>query len=452
VRIPLDITIAGFALLALAAGAQAADDASAWIEDPQNEKTLETLRTDMRVAFFRWPEGWEKALDRLEGLEDEVPFGVFETVLAEIPTGTPDARTGSFETTFTVAEDGEKTKMCVFAPEDYEPGKKWPLLIMMHGHAGTGRAMMPWYRPHAEKHGWLLCAPFAHTENASTGWGSTEPERSNPLSALEEMKRLYNVDTDRVVLAGCCMGGHGAWETGMLYADRFCALYATIGGPRIINFGYVDNLLHLPVFTYAGLEDDPLLVWNIHRAAQWINEAGGTARVKDFPELAHDVVPEEDDRFLEWVENKRRDLYPKKIVHHVNRLEHARACWLEIERFRGTPFDPYKRKQVPLKRRPKDEWELRERYVEWIRAKTPGVTAEIEDGNRIRVTARGLSRLAFYLSDRLVDLDEEVRITVNGRTRYKDVPARSVRFLVTHAASCVDPKRAFACKVSVDAR
>ncbi|MCU0723103.1 MAG: dienelactone hydrolase family protein, partial [Planctomycetes bacterium] len=419
------------------------DPAAAFLADPANAGRVEALRADARKCLAAGPALDAEALARLEAASG-VPFGVFESLVREAPGGS-ETRTGFFRVPFTVPADGKETHAEVYVPEGYDPSRKWPLMVSMHGHGCVGDMQRGWYAPWAERIGFLLCAPQGHTEFAGTGWASTEPERSNPVAAVEAMKRLYNVDPDRVILGGCCMGGHGTWEVAMLYADRFCAAFPTIGGPRIVNFAYAENLRNLPFFTYVGLKDQEMLVKNNHWAAELATKAGGEVRMRDFPDLGHVVVREEDGPFFEWWNGRPRNVYPKKVVWRACKPEHRRAYWVEIESFLGEPFDPYVKKEVRLAPGQKaDDEGLRQAYVRMIREKTPGITADIRPGNRIEATARGLDKVSFYLSDRLLDLDKTVAIVVNGKTRFSGVPKRSLRLLLGHAAETNDTGRVFA--------
>ena len=44
------------------------------------------------------------------------------------------------------------------------------------------------------------------------------------LRAMDDVKRAYNVDEDRVYLTGLSMGGGGTWHLGLRYPDRFAAI------------------------------------------------------------------------------------------------------------------------------------------------------------------------------------------------------------------------------------
>jgi dienelactone hydrolase len=444
------LLILALSLLAVSAATAGEDPARAYLDDPANRERVASILADMNVCFRAGPDGNEEALKRLEAL-DGIPFGVFEILLRRLGGGKDDA-TGILEIPYLVEADGAPTRMAVYVPEDYDPARKWPLMVTMHGHAGLCEQMLRWYRPYARKHGFILASTQAHTKYAAEGWAATESERSNPLSALEVMKKKYNIDPDRVILGGCCMGGHGTWEISMLHADRFVAGFPTIGGPLLRNFAYAENMMNLPFFTYVGLKDQEPLVWNVKRAVKMLKKLGAEIRCVEYPDKGHDVVPAEDPLFFEWLGERRRNMYPKKIIWRANKPQHRRAYWLEIESFKGTPFDPHTAKEFRIKRRPKNDQEYRQMFIDWILKKTPCVTAELVGGNRIKAKCSGMKQISFYLSDRILDLDRKVTITVNGKTRYKEIPKRSVRFLLSHAAKTNDTGRVFACKVTVDAR
>ena len=77
-------------------------------------------------------------------------------------------------------------------------------------------------------------------EKTDSAW-NTEREEQYVLAILEDLKRTYAVDTNRVYIAGHSMGGYGTWSIGPRHADLFAAGAAMAGGifargPMIGNF------------------------------------------------------------------------------------------------------------------------------------------------------------------------------------------------------------------------
>ena len=72
------------------------------------------------------------------------------------------------------------------------------------------------------------------TNRRAYGFNWEDWGRLDALAVLDEAKKLYKIDTDRVYLTGHSMGGHGTWVIGANHPDLFAAIapsagYLTIG-------------------------------------------------------------------------------------------------------------------------------------------------------------------------------------------------------------------------------
>src|SRR5215203_5537614 len=84
--------------------------------------------------------------------------------------------------------------------------------------------------------------------------------------------------------------------------------------------------------------------------------------------------------------------WPKKVVWHQDDVTHTRFYWLAV--------------------RAEDA--------------AAGQTIRADaDGQEIRITAEGLHRVVLRLSDVLVDLDQPLTVTVNGRQIHEGIVPRS---------------------------
>ena len=68
---------------------------------------------------------------------------------------------------------------------------------------------------------------------------------------IEQLKKEFNVDEDKVYLTGLSMGGYGTWFTSMARPDLFAAIAPVCGGGMAWNAG----VLTMPVWAWHGAED-----------------------------------------------------------------------------------------------------------------------------------------------------------------------------------------------------
>src|SRR5690606_39617091 len=81
------------------------------------------------------------------------------------------------------------------------------------------------------------------------------------MKLLDQARQRFNVDDDRVYLAGLSMGGYGTWKLGTTYSEHFAALIPICGGGDLIDVFVRDTpqkkaaLKRLPIRAFHGAKD-----------------------------------------------------------------------------------------------------------------------------------------------------------------------------------------------------
>lgn len=209
-----------------------------------------------------------------------VSAGVGEGLVAQDlpPTDRIEAAQHVFQVT------GDTIDYAWFAPEGAEEMGPRPLLVLLHG-LGSTPAQVIRYRgivEEAEARGWYVVAPMGFNPRGwygSRGPGradglgarADDPENLGELSELETMAvvelalEAFDVDRDRIFLAGHSMGGAGTLHLARRHPELWAGLAAVapaiwsdpVEGARAIR--------HLPVFLLQGT-DDRLVPVSIARA------------------------------------------------------------------------------------------------------------------------------------------------------------------------------------------
>ncbi len=214
------------------------------------------------------------------------------------------------------------------------------------------------------------------------------------FTSLRVLSEQLRHDRSRIVLDGWGVAG----EEAMRVATKAPGIFAGVvnrGGPLGDEFLLVDNLDYSPIAYLAGTgavasKDD----------AEKLTDH--TTGIEDEGEL---YAPSDDALagLAAWIGEQKRPLAPKEISYKVNDLRFQSANWV---------------KALKINRRPTAKPDDKE---------FPRVEAKIS-GNTIDVTTVNVEDLYLYLSDDLVNLDEEVTINVNGDEKVKKVFDREVDF------------------------
>ncbi len=148
------------------------------------------------------------------GLERKVWFGEFEMGLDawQVVRETEAFQTilSSFAELRQIAQDAAKPELTVITPENYNPAKKYPLFIALHGGGETVAAFQPhWISPQLAQE-FIVAYPQSSRVISMTGfsWMGQPSDRQELITAYEQILAEYNIDPWRVVMGGFSAGGH----------------------------------------------------------------------------------------------------------------------------------------------------------------------------------------------------------------------------------------------------
>lgn len=120
----------------------------------------------------------------------------------------------------------------LYIPKSYQPGVPAPLMMMLHGFAGSGDGVRGMF-PLAEEFGVVMIAP----ESRGLTWGRAIPGFDADVRylgpAYRHVANLVDVDETRVALGGVSDGAGYALSMGLAYGDSFNHLIIFMGGQMV---------------------------------------------------------------------------------------------------------------------------------------------------------------------------------------------------------------------------
>lgn len=307
------------------------------------------------------------------------------------------------------------------------------LLIGMHGGGvGSGDAnnSASAMTGAASKLGWVAIFPEV-LEKTERGWTDSGTEEW-VIDLVDAALRTWDIDPDHVYFAGHSMGGYGSWALGAHHADRVAALAPSAGAPspiynrddtiNSIEKGIVLNLRNVPMVVYQSI-DDPQVPPDANQAA-----------VKDVDKAKKKYGGYE--QFTYWEVNGRGHGFP----------EGGMLALLEkIADFKRQPIQDKMVWQPVLK------WKRQNSYLYW-REPQVGRVLIVErraDTNTIAFDTRAdLSTMEVLLDERVVDMEKEVIILVNGKETNRGIPQPDLGTLVLTSQSA-DSGRTFLARMPV---
>ena len=307
---------------------------------------------------------------------------------------------------------GDKTLRWLERTVGEKPAEGWSLFISMHGGGGAPANVndQQWQNQIRlyEHPGSIFVAPRAPTNNWNLWHEGHIDGLFDRLIAGGIIAR--GVNPNKVYLLGYSAGGDGVYQLGPRMADRFAAASMMAGHP---NEASPLGLRNLPFAIWCGANDGAYSRNRI--AGEWLEKLGELQRA-DPKGYVHSgkVVPGkghwmdlEDRAALPWMAGFTRDAWPKSVVWRQDDVVHRRFYWLVIPE--GVEVDA----------------------GETIRATVEGQTIHLETSK--------LRDLTLRLSDRLVDLDQPVKVLVKGKVVFEGKVKRDVAVAAASLRERLDP-------------
>lgn len=190
---------------------------------------------------------------------------------------------------FETSLGGEKVKLhyLLHLPPGYDPaaGKKWPLVIFLHG-AGERGDNLDLVKVHgppkmAEKDAslpYIIVSPQCPTGKR---WDNI------PLMTawLNQLETELKVESSRIYLTGLSMGGYGTWKWAAAAPNRFSAIVPICGGGDPAT---AERIKSLPTWVFHGDKDQAVPISQSQKMVDAIKAAGGEPKFTIYEGVGHD--------------------------------------------------------------------------------------------------------------------------------------------------------------------
>jgi predicted esterase len=240
-----------------------------------------------------------------------------------------------------------------YLPADYDPQRKWPMVVVLHGYNPPNPPYIRWWSVadrhdrFADMYGAIIIHPMGRYNTSYNGIGDRDVVR-----AIELAKQRFSVDEDRVSLMGYSMGGGGTWHVGTRHPDLFASLVPIYGGfdyrfyiPEDIiaklgpwerlrfekdsSFSQAEQLLNVPVWIIHGDADQTVDPDNSRYAVRMLQRWGYDVRYWEVPGLGHEDPGELREPF-QWMLSQRRNARPQHVRVRAGDLTYAAAYWVRV--------------------------------------------------------------------------------------------------------------------------
>jgi hypothetical protein len=202
-----------------------------------------------------------------------------------------------------------------------------------------------------------------------------------------------------------------------------------IGGPRLQiaegqnNLRYLENVVRLPIRDLQGVDDDPLLVWNLDYAFGRLIELGATDAALVMQKGHGHSFDLSAVNWPEFFEGARREPWPDRVVLRAAAPGATRSFWCEVLATAPPTAEVFAPRVDPKVWNRASAHEKRRLQAADAEAHTARIEAERVGKARYQVRHHGVRRFRLYLrpddfpADARTDERTQVEIVVNGRRR-----------------------------------
>ena len=294
-----------------------------------------------------------------------------------------------------------------------KPKEGWSLYFSLHGGGQTEPAVneKQWVRHQNlyEVSEGIVFVPRSPTNT----WNMWHQDHIDPLfnRIIQNMIMLYEVDPNKVYLMGYSAGGDGVYQLAPRMADRFAAAAMMAGHP---NETSPLGLRNLPFTLHMGENDTP---YNRNKVAKEWKGNLKDLRNNDPEGYPHLVTIHQgkghwmellDTVAISWMDNYKRNPYPKKVVWKQDDVTHNRFYWLRDE-------NPTERSLIV--------------------ASIEGQTIEIENTS--------VSEFTIMLNDSLIDMDKSVILKYDGKEIFNATVPRTSSTILKSIREYGDPESVY---------
>jgi hypothetical protein len=270
-------------------------------------------------------------------------------------------RTGPMRRAYRSPADGKLSEFALYVPPGFDPQRKYPLIVALHGMNGRPMEMLMWLFGHddpsrdgfwedrhprrdLERLDAIVVAPDGHFNTMYRDLGEDDVMR-----VVDWAMANYPIDPARVTITGPSMGGIGSAACALHNPGRFAAAEPLCGyhsffirgdakgmrsWERYIaeersNVLWAENGQYIPMYVVHGTKDLP--EENSGVLIDRYNDLRYSMK-DEHPELGHNVwqTTYEELKGAQWLLTHRRPLHPRSLRFKTPRPRWSDDAWLHV--------------------------------------------------------------------------------------------------------------------------
>ncbi|HKQ03920.1 MAG TPA: alpha/beta hydrolase-fold protein [Blastocatellia bacterium] len=233
----------------------------------------------------------------------------------------------------------------LYLPKNFNPKKKYPLVVMLHGAGSNHRLSLrrvfgksnqqgetdveaTRYFPEWKDVDFIVASPYARGTVGYQGIAERDV-----LDVLADVKRRFPIDEDRVYLTGLSMGGGGTLWIGLTRPDIWAAIAPVCPAPPEGTLELAPNALNYPVHFFQGGADPVVKPEGTREWVKRLEALGTRVEYTEYPGVQHNSWENayKDEAIFDWFKPFRRNRYPDRVRFATSRYKYTSAYWVAID-------------------------------------------------------------------------------------------------------------------------
>jgi len=344
----------------------------------------------------------------LQQRSDVLPIDEFAQLISLLPPPAPEKKIGTEPMslrTDLVLGPKKGYPYLVQLPPEYHHGRPFPVLIALHQGGEPPKAMLDRLSPFAAQNGYILVAP-EWEESLDHLYGYSNAEHIKVTDALRDIRRRFNVDSDRVFLMGAGEGANMAYDVGLSHPDLFAGVMPISGQPYRFSERYWPNAQLLPFYVVIGDWAGNYTQQNREQFKKWV-PLGYPAICAQYKGRGIEWFAGELPFLFDWMNHKKDRFKRAAGVPELGKL--GGSLNQEYQTLRSTDNRFYWISTDSI--RPVNVLD----GSKWTNNINPAtIQGRIAEGNYIHLTTRGLMRVTIWLAKDMIDFSKPVTVRINN--------------------------------------
>jgi pimeloyl-ACP methyl ester carboxylesterase len=319
-------------------------------------------------------------------------------------------------------------------PAGYHHGRGWPVLLVLHSSQEKAADAAARWADLSSQHGYIVAAP-QWSKGPKATYQFTGEEHEAVLETLKDLRRRFNVDSDRVYLFGLEQGATMAFDVAVGHPDQFAGVIPMSGMPQNFAVRCWHNTQYLSLYVVNGeLAGDSAKATQSLVKENWI-KSNFPALYVEYKGRPADWFGAEQKTIFDWMNRKRR----------ANPLREVANEGLDFKTYRNSDKQFYWLSTDTVQSGHLNS------ATQWNPQIKPATLSAkvIASVNEVQVKSSGVGPITVWFGPKLVNYGEKVSLRINGKAPQRVTIVPSLDVLLSTLFQTGDRERLYFARVEL---